>query len=368
MKKHKVLHVAGKMDLGGVESWLLGLAQELRHSNIEMDIVVHTKAAGCLDEKFKALGVNIFPVVNHKNPVQYVFNFYQLLKKNGPYQAVHSHVLYFSGVVLMAAWLAKIPLRISHVHSNRSSIEPKRGFRALYIRVMKYLVKIFANRYVAVSQEAHKSLHTGIISDERLSVLYCGVKHLDKVSIDRTLKQRLGISEEKLVLGHIGRMSEPKNHGFLLDIFIELKAKTEAVLVLIGDGELKSQVEQKIAEYGLTNDVILLGARDDAVDVMASIFDVIAFPSIYEGLPLTVVEAQAVGVPILVADNITKEAEFDPNLVSYLSLQDSADQWANNLVKISSARKKTVNLTHFHRTDFYFPNHIIKLKRLYLGE
>lgn len=355
------------MDFGGVERWLLGVAQELQFSDIQIDILVHTDEPGVLDDELKKIGVNIIPVLGYQNPVKYVAKLYSILKKYGPYDVVHSHVLYFSGIVLLAAKLAKVPIRISHAHSNRSDIEPKSGLRALYIGCMKRLVKKFANHYVAVSQLAHKSLHKDCVSDEQLEILYCGIKHLNKVSIDATLKDKLGICPSKLVVGHVGRMSEPKNHQFLLEIFAQLTAQVESVLVLIGDGELKDQIIADIEKLGLTNDVILLGSRADAVDIMASIFDVIAFPSLYEGLPLTVVEAQAVGVPILVSQNITKEAEFDSQLVHYLPLTSTPEHWASVLLKLTPPEKRGLKSEPFSSTDFYLPNHIKKLKQLYQG-
>jgi glycosyltransferase involved in cell wall biosynthesis len=355
------------MDFGGVERWLLGVAQELESTDIQIDILVHTDEPGILDDELRRLGVNIIPLLDYKKPIKYIFNLYKILKEHGPYDVVHSHVLYFSGVVLLAARLAGVPVRISHTHSNRSDIEPKTGVRSYYIRFMKVLIKLFANRYVAVSQEAHKSLHKGNVSEHQLEILYCGIKHLNNININVHLKNSFGIDDDKLVLGHVGRMSEPKNHKFLLEIFTELRKKTDSVLVLIGDGELKDEVISDINKLSLNDDVILLGSREDAVDIMASIFDVIAFPSLYEGLPLTVVEAQAVGIPIIVSENITKEAEFDSELVSYLPLSNSAEVWADAILKLPHPDQRGLKFDLFSKTDFYLPNHMLKLKSIYDG-
>lgn len=355
------------MDLGGVERWLLGVAQALEGSDIQIDILVHTDEPGVLDDKLRKVGVNIIPLLGYKNPISYVTKLCRIIKQRGGYDVVHSHVLYFSGIVLMAAKIAGVPIRISHAHSNRTDIEPKKGIRAFYIKCMKFMVKTFATRYFAVSQEAHKSLHKGCVDDENLETLYCGIKHLELVNINQNIKSTLGISSEKLVLGHVGRMSEPKNHKFLLAILKTLKTKTDVVLVLIGDGELKNEIIHEINELGLSDDVLLLGSRDDAVDIMVSLFDVIAFPSLYEGLPLTVVEAQAVGVPIIVAENITREAEFDSGIVSYLSLENTADTWADAILNSTPPVERGLNYEKFSKTGFYLPNHIKNLKRIYYG-
>jgi len=141
-----------------------------------------------------------------------------------------------------------------------------------------------------------------------------------------------------------------------------------AIQIVIGDGELKEQIAIDISRLGLINDVILLGSRDDAVDIMASIFDVMAFPSLYEGLPLTVVEAQAVGIPIIVSQNITREAEYDSQLVNYLPLTSSPTQWASALLQLAPPQERGLRFERFSATDFYFSNHIQKLKRIYDGK
>ena len=369
MKKIRVLHVANQMNLGGVERWLLGIAEEFKGSNIQIDILVHSAEPGVLDSQFEGFGVNLIPCLGHKNPFKYVFNLIKILRTREAYDVVHSHVLYFSGIVLFSAWFARVPIRISHAHSNRSDIEPKKGIRALYIKFMKKLIKHFATMYLAVSQEAHKSVHTGEIDNAKLEILYCGIKHLDRVKNDSKLKESLGLKDTELVLGHVGRMSEPKNHKFLLQIFKSLKESVPAKLILVGDGELHQEIVDSITELALTNDVLMLGARSDAVDIMASAFDVIAFPSLYEGLPLTVVEAQAVGVPILIADNITKEAEFNSALVDYMSLKCTAKNWADKTQEMAGKSdfcidRELIN-DKFKKTDFYLPNHIKNLKRIY---
>jgi glycosyltransferase involved in cell wall biosynthesis len=356
------------MDFGGVEKWLLGIAEELKSSDIEMNILVHTDEPGALDHQFKCAGVKIIPVLGFRNPLKYIFDLMHVLKSEGPYDVVHSHVLYFSGIVLLVARLAKVPIRISHAHSNRSHIEPNNGLRAIYINLMKKLVRCVANKYVAVSQEAHLSLHTGIVSKQKLEVLYCGVKGLDRIEPNSQLKTELGIPKNKLILGHVGRISEPKNHKFIIDVFKELTLKVDAVLVLVGDGELINDVKDYVKQQNLIEDVVFLGTRSDAVNIMFSVFDVMIFPSLYEGLPLTVVEAQAVGCPILVADNITKEVEFDASFISYYSLKCSANEWAVKLIELSEIEKANVDTEKFRSTDFYLPNHLDKLKKLYYGE
>ncbi|WP_293750656.1 glycosyltransferase [uncultured Paraglaciecola sp.] len=365
MKEKRALHIINRLNTGGVERWLLGIAEGLQDSSTQIDVLVHTEEPSELDELFTNTGSQIVKCQYARNPFSYAFRLYRVLKRNQPYDIVHSHVDHFSGLVLMVAFFAGVRLRICHSHSNRESIEPKKGVRAWYLLVMKWFIRIFANRYVAVSKEAQRSLYGNVVPEDRLEILYCGIQHLNNIKINKNLRAELGLSDSTLVVGHVGRLSEPKNHTFLLKIFATLITKVYATLVLVGDGELREEIESEIVELKISDRVKILGMRSDAVDIMASAFDVMLFPSLYEGLPLTVVEAQVAGVPILVADNITKEAGFDSQYVQYASLLDSTDVWSNKLLEMKKYSDISILQQKFKETDFYMPNHIKKLEQLY---
>ena len=141
----------------------------------------------------------------------------------------------------------------------------------------------------------------------------------------RQYRQQLGI-ENKLVVGHVGRFHEAKNHSFLLESFARLQErKPDSVLLLVGDGELRGEIERKIAELGIGASVILTGNRSDVAELMQAM-DLLAFPSKWEGLPVTVVEAQAAGLPCLISDKITHDVDLSP-LVRRLPI-DSPEVWA----------------------------------------
>ncbi len=367
MKKNKrVLHIINRLNTGGVERWLLGVAEGLTQSSIQLDVLVHTVEPSELDRPFIATGSRIVKCEYRRNPMSYALRLFRILRAGDRYDAVHSHVDHFSGWVMVIAFFAGVKLRITHSHSNRRSIEPATGPRAWYLYVMKWLIRIFANKYLSVSREAQGSQYGKVVPKNRLELLYCGVKHLDNIKVDFDLRAQFGIDHNEFVLGHVGRLSEPKNHTFILQVFAELLKQKKAKLVLIGDGELRSDIEAEIDTLGISSHVKLLGMRSDAVDIMASVFDVMIFPSIYEGLPLTLVESQVAGVPALIADNITKEACFDEHLMSYLSLSAPLKVWANEIFTLHRQAAKVQKPTKFGSTDFYMPNHLKKLERLYL--
>ena len=141
------------------------------------------------------------------------------------------------------------------------------------------------------------------------------------------------------MVGHIGRFMTQKNHAFLLDIFNQIYTQNNnAVLLLVGTGELQAQIKEKIKALGLEKNVIFTGVRSD-VPQLLSAMDVFVFPSFYEGMPNTVIEAQATGLPCVIADTITSEADIT-GLVKYLSLSDSADKWAETAFELAKSERK----------------------------
>lgn len=146
-------------------------------------------------------------------------------------------------------------------------------------------------------------------------------------------RQELGIREDQFVLGHVGRLTYPKNHSFLLEIFRTVKNRIDnAVLLLVGKGELEKELRYKAKKLGIEKDVIFAGIRED-VNKIYSAMDVFVFPSISEGLPVSVVEAQASGLPCILSDAITTQVKLT-DLVQYLSLTTSTDVWAEKILDI----------------------------------
>ena len=153
--------------------------------------------------------------------------------------------------------------------------------------------------------------------------------------ITKEKRKELNISDDTLVIGPVGRFVEQKNHRFLIEVFAEvLKQKPDALLMLVGDGEKKKEIKEQINALGIEESVILTGIRSD-VPALLSAMDVFVFPSFYEGMPNTVIEAQATGLPCVIADTITKEAGVT-ECVYYKSLTDSKDAWADLAVSLFS--------------------------------
>ena len=157
----------------------------------------------------------------------------------------------------------------------------------------------------------------------------------------KKVRKEFGISNSTIVIGHIGRFMTQKNHTFLLDIFAEFHKKhSNSVLLLVGTGELEQQIKEKIKALNLENHVKFAGVRSDIPDVLSAM-DAFVLPSFYEGMPNVIIEAQATGLPCIISDTITREADIT-GLVKYMSLQTSAQEWADNVAKsINTERADT---------------------------
>lgn len=174
---------------------------------------------------------------------------------------------------------------------------------------------------------------------------------------------------EACVIGHVGRFHEQKNHGFLAEIAAEI-AKREPLmrLLLIGDGPLRSTVEQQIAQLGLSNKVIFAGIRSDVPRLMSGAMDVFVMPSLYEGLPVVAIEAQAAGLPVLVSDTITDELPAVGRMVHRLSLNTPPSVWADMTLRLHSMEKdRNEALRNIDTSLFNITRSIPELERCYYG-
>ena len=248
---------------------------------------------------------------------------------------VHSHVHRFSGFVLKVAQACGVPVRIAHSHSDTSQLDRRAApLRQLYLNCMGRWIRRNATKGLAVSREAATSLFgPQWEKDGRFRIAYCGVdlapfRNLPDAG---SVRSELGIPAGAFVVGHVGRFEPPKNHAFLVEIATELvRIDCNARFLWVGDGTLRRATEEKVARAGLTRNVSFTGARSDVPCLLAAM-DAFVFPSLYEGLGLVLIEAQAVGLPCFVADVLTREAKVVEPLFTPLSLLESPSTWAERI-------------------------------------
>lgn len=343
----RILQIVGGMNRGGVETWLLHVLRNIDRDRFQMDFLVHTTEPCAYDDEVRALGSRIIPCPYPSQPWIYGSDFKRILHEYGPYDIVHSHVHHFSGYVLRLAKHAGVPTCIAHSHNDTSSLEAKAGlFRRLYLALTKWWIAQYATTGLGASRLAAASLFGSAWEKKpRYQILYCGVDlaqfrdHGDSVAV----RAELGIPADTFVIGHVGRFEEQKNHVFLVEIAAEVaKREPRMRLLLVGDGSLRLDIEQKVAQMGLGDRVIFAGVRPDVPRLMLSAMDVFFFPSLYEGLGLVLIEAQAAGLPCIFSDVVPEEADVVKSLVQRINLSQSASVWVNAVL---ATRNAALNIT-----------------------
>lgn len=321
----------GTLDTGGAEMMVVTAAEALR-DKCAMDFLVFGSHIGTLESRASRTGGRILRLASPREsgPVKFVRELKNLLLE-GRYQAVHSHVNLASGLVMKAAHAAGVPVRIAHSHTIANSVDsvPRRGYRWLAKRLISRHSTVFA----ACGEEAGRNLFGARWHRGPGVVLPNGVNIDNFLDVRRhrmSVRAELELSANQRAIGMIARLAEVKNHDFMLEVLALDKSQSGSlVLLIIGDGPLRSRLEDRVAELGLFNRVRFLGLRDDVPYLLGGL-DLLAMPSLYEGLPVSLAEAQAAAVPALVSDRVTKESDFGLGLISWLPLGDPAE-WLHHL-------------------------------------
>lgn len=342
----RILHAVGGMNRAGTETWLMHILRNIDRDRFQMDFLVHTDRPCAYDEEIRALGSKIIPCLDRSKPWLYSRNLKRILREYGPYDIVHSHVHHFSGYIL---WLAKqvgVPIRIAHSHNDTDEVDAQASFsRRLYTTLMKGFIQSHATTGLAASRVAAVALFgDDWENNPRWQVLYCGIDLTPfKTPVDGlVLRRELGIPEDAFIIGHVGRFEEQKNHLFILEIAVKVATKNPKMrLLLIGDGILRPLIEEKVKQIGLADRVIFAGNRPDVPRLLA-VINLFLFPSLYEGLGLVLIEAQAAGKLCIFSDVVPEEADIIPSLIYRISLVQPQSVWAQavitnqeNLVSIS---------------------------------
>lgn len=344
MGPNRVLNVVTKMDAAGIETLLMNFYRNIDRSKVQFDFLTHRSEEGFYDAEILHLGGKIYNVppinpLNHNNYINALDTFFRVHKE---YKIVHSHINTYSMYPLRAAMKAGIPVRIAHSHIANVPLDLKTPFR-LYT---KFKLKDYSTHNFACSEMAGKWLFGNrAIYKDNFKVINNSIdasKYQYNETIDKRIRGQMGLNGN-FVIGHIGRFNKQKNHFFLIEVFKEIhKRKPNAMLVLIGEGELKGAIEKKVEELNLTNNVLFAGVRSNVYELLQAM-DIFIFPSLYEGLGIVAVEAQAAGVPCLVSDEVPKEA-FLTDLIKSKSLSSGAIEWAEDAIKLGDYKKQNTLL------------------------
>lgn len=373
-KTVKVLYFVDRMLRGGIQSLVIDWISRFDAKKIHIDFLLLDDGNQYeLEDTLKRLGCGVYKLedVWLKTPMDFIkykkaLNSFFL--KHHDYKVVHLHSSSKNYMVLKYAKKYGIPIRISHSHNI--DFQTKNLIKKIVGNCFKYPLIKYSTNYLACSNLAGRWLFgEKKLTDAKYEVINNAVDY-DRFKYDRGIRKKireeLGIKEDNIIIGHVGRFTNQKNHTFLVEIFNEFYKKDKnARLLLIGIGELEEEIKKKVEELGLSKKVIFAGFKSNVNEYMQAM-DIFLLPSLYEGLPVVGVEAQAAGLPCYMSkDVITDEVKIADN-VTFIPLSNSAEEWANIIYNSNNSRSD--NYIKIKERGYIIEDVIKKLERIYQGK
>lgn len=329
----RILHVVSVMDMGGMENYIMNLYRKIDRSKLQFDFLVHHGRRGIFEDEIEELGGRVYhtTLMDDLNLVNYMRDLNRLFSKN-EYRIVHGHLGSTAFFYLGAAKRHGVSARILHSHCPGHPNTVKG-----YIKhALFYLSPIYANIRLACSEQAGKYQ----FRKEAFEIVPNGID-VDRFRYDEDMRndvrRRLGL-EGCFVVGHVGRFYYEKNHAYLLRIFQELKKREiDAVLLLLGGGELMEQTRAQARTMGLQDSVRFMGVIGDCGPYYQAM-DTFVLPSIYEALPLTGIEAQCAGLPCLFSEGVSREVKIDAQAAFLPIGSENVQMWVDKLLEVQKRK------------------------------
>ncbi len=353
--------------VGGVGSVVKNYQTHFQRDKIKIDFIIFDPQE---DTPFNrtvrenGAAVYTFPLLTLKNVVKIIVLLQKFYKMHqGEYHIVHVHSPNIAWMCFLNAKRYGIKYRIVHSHSTSYSDEKLKSLRN---RIVCIPIKRIADIYMACSKAAgaflfgKKSLDKVIIVKNAID---CS-KFQFNDEIRKRVREELKINDA-ITVGHVGRIDYPKNHNFIIDIFEQIiKRHRNSILMLVGDGPLKECIMETVKRKGIADNVLFLGSRDDVYALLQAM-DVFLMPSLFEGLPVVGIEAQASGLPCVMSAAVTEEVNV--GLTSYMSLSDSAEKWAESVLKRYGSSNRIQGAQLVSEAGYDIAVEAKKLEDLYLG-
>lgn len=360
----RVLQVLGGTTLCGAESRIMDLYRNINRDEVQFDFVVHNQNEDYFNKEIRELGGNIYRIPRFRlfNIIAYCRAWRDFFREHNEFQAVHGHMTSTASLYLPIAKKSGVPITIAHARS--AGTDP--GIKGIITRMLRSSLVRKADYCFSCSMEASVAVFgKKAVNQGKVKIIPNAIE-VDKYQYDTKTRQEMREKyqiEDQFVVGHVGRFHYAKNHEFLVDIFSEIiKREPNAILLLVGEGELMTPIKEKAMALGLEDKVIFAGSQPQ-IARFYQMMDYMVFPSHFEGLPGTVVEAQASGLRCLISDKITREVVITP-LVNMKSISLSAGEWAEEVVKNKDYSRETDN-TLLKEYGFDVRTQVERLTRFY---
>ncbi|HGN1707477.1 TPA: glycosyltransferase [Providencia rettgeri] len=356
----KIAHILKNFEPGGVEKWLLDITKLNNQlgNKLKLEFLLQSSSNGYFSSEIISNNGSIHNIVYSRyNFIFYLIKLFVFFKKN-KYDVVHSHVYHFSGFILLIAYLAGVPNRISHCHNEKKD-RKNSLLKKIYINVCEKLISTFATKKIAVSKNSAKLFYK---NPENAIIMPCGILFEEKKG--PTFRN----FTNDIHLLSVASFTYQKNHDFMLEIANQLNIQNiKFIFTWIGSGEVSSSLNDKIKKYNLQDKIIILGKRNDVHDIMINSSDILIFPSYYEGLGLAAVESQYYGLPTLINESLPEELNVS-NYIFRLPINDGdASQWANIIKKNIKPTVEEIKETRrkINTSSFNVINNFNKLTSIY---
>lgn len=368
----KVLYFVDRMLRGGIQSLVIDWVSRFNKSKIHVDFLLLDDGKEYeLEQTLKDLGCTVYKLreIWVKTPIDFIKYKHAVkdfFKEHHDYKVVHMHSSSKNYMILKYAKKYGIPIRIAHSHNI--DFQTKNPLKKLIGNLFKKPLIKYATDYFACSKIAGEWLFgKDIVESDKFKVIHNAIDY-NKFKYDENVREEirkeLALIDSDVVIGHVGRFVTQKNHDFLLEIFMELcKKSNKYKLLLVGKGELEDKIYEKVKKSNLESRVIFAGFRNDA-NKLFNAMDIFCFPSLFEGLGLVLVEAQANGLPCFATERtIPKEVHINSNL-KFLPLEK--EKWVKEIIKVDTARCDSKE--KLIENDYLLDNVIKKLEKFYLNE
>lgn len=349
MERIRVLHILNSLGAGGIETFIINIYRNINKEMIQFDFLIQSSGEQFYEQEISSLGGNIYRITPRSKSIGRNIKELNLFFKESAanYNTVHFHVSSLSDITAMViARRYKIRNRVIHSHNVKAGGSKLHTYLHY---VNKNLLSFLGTDFFACSEDAGKWMfNTKVLKSNKFKIINNAIdiaKFEYKTEARISIRKELGIDDSSVVLGHIGRFHPQKNHIFLIKVFKEVvDINSNSYLLLVGSGALQKDIEKIVREENLTDKVLFLGLRKDTSRILSAL-DCFVFPSLYEGLGIVLIEAQANGVPIIASSNNIPESVKINNNFQFLKLEDSLVTWKENILTFSNKDRVNARLS-----------------------
>lgn len=335
---NRILHVVGRMNRAGAETMIMNIYRNIDREKVQFDFLYFTEEKTAFDNEIEKLGGKIYRLKN-SNGISNIFRLKKLLKKHPEINGIHCHTLLSSSFYLLSAYTANLTLRIIHSHNTKSRSESNIVYN-IYEKLAKIAINRYATHFLSCGNLASKYLYP-YKKESEITMIPNAIEVEKFYNASQFqgdyLRKLYSISRESIILLQVGRFLPVKNHSFSVDLAKQLLLhKIPFKMFFAGTGELEQEIEKKTIKEGLEKNIIFLGDRTDIEYLMAGA-DIMLMPSLFEGFPLVLVEAQSAGLHSIVSENVSKEVDLEVGLLSFEKL--NIPDWLVNIQNYKDLKK-----------------------------